>query len=368
MSKSPPAGRVPAVSLLFGKKGSQDQFDDFLAGRHIARIKASLGGDDKLSVSEYDAAEALVADWLDEIQTPALWGGVRLVVVRSAQALLMPPADQRARFEPALAVLASIAASKSPVAHLIMIAAALDVKGAAPRSGFPAAETLIRAVNKSGGLCPCIPPYESGAKSALIEHASELGVRLAPAAAQLLIHMVGAEQMALHEELDKLIAASGDAKRIDTALVEAVAAERSQATVFSLSDNILALDVAASLSDLRALREVSRTRSSGYILSSLDRSFRRCLAAAEMVRSGQSPQAAAASLGVPAFFQADFLSRLRAWKPDALLALLDRMLLCDVHIKTGALPEDVALETFVADACARRLQSLEPVGRWLYEI
>jgi|GEM_PF-3660370 len=359
---------VPAVSLLYGKKAREDLFDDYLAGEHLARMKRALGGE-SLSVSEYDAAQRDLADCLDELATPAMWGAARLVVLLSAEALLSPPAPERSRVEPILKRLTQFARAKPASGFLALVASALDLSRAgAPALSFPAAQALVDAIDAAGGLVSCVPPYETSLKQALIKRAAANAVRLLPAAADALLRIVGTDQMSLQEELDKLVAAAGEDKTIAPRDVEAVAASRPQATVFSLADKILDADVPGALTDLRSLRETPATRSAPFILSNLSMSLRRCLAASDLVARGKSPQAAAAAVGVPAFFQRDFAARLRKWSCESILALLERCLACDVQVKTGAVSDEIALECFVADACARRLSSPELVGRWLYEI
>ncbi|MCD6405256.1 MAG: hypothetical protein J7M19_05485 [Planctomycetes bacterium] len=174
--------------------------------------------------------------------------------------------------------------------------------------------------------------------------------------------------MALQEELDKLITAASGNKEITRNDVLTLAARRPQASVFTLADRILEGDTPRALADLSALRLQPATRSCPFLLAGLAASFRRYLQAARVVASGGSPREAASSLRVPGFFQDAFVRRLERWTPATLQALLDRALQCDGEVKTGAVSDRIALETFVSDACARRLKAPQLVGRWIYEV
>jgi len=370
MPKEARTGGAPVVFLLFGKSAKgEDYFDEYLAAEHTARIKTNAGGSE-IAVSEYDAADSQtdLGDCLDEVFTPALWGGTRLVMVRGVEAILSPAAEERARLEPILKRMTAAAQSGGIQGRLVLVARGLQIERGLPSSSFAAAKEFIRAVEEKGGLCPCIPPYESELKSALIRRAAQAGVKLLPAAAEAVIQTAGTEQLAVQEELDKLLSGCGKDRVISAQDVEALASTRSQATFFTLADRILDGDVARALADLRGLREMPATRFASYIITALAGSFRRYLDAAQAIESGKTFAAVMAELKVPERFQAGYAARLRRWKSESLLALLERALECDVEVKTGTQSEDVALESFVVDACRQRLRKKDLVGRWLYEI
>jgi DNA polymerase-3 subunit delta len=265
--------------------------------------------------------------------------------------------------------MAQIAAMKDAPGRLVLVAHGLDVARTGElTSPFDAAKALFARIAEAGGLCACIPPFERDLKGGLVKSASAQGVQLSPAAADALIEIVGTDQMALHEELAKLVTNAGNAKRISPEDVRELAAMRGEGNAFTLAERILDGDLAAAMSILASLREVAATRSSAYILASLATSFRRYLSSAGEVERGAGARQAAAKAGVPYYVQEAFARRLERWDARALTALLDRALQCDIEVKTGSVGEEVALETFVIDACGGHLQSRELVGRWLYEV
>jgi len=363
-----PASGVSAVCILYGRKAREDLFDDYLAREHLARLKALLGLEETGAVSEYEASESDPADILDEVATPSLWGGARFVILRGAEALLDPPAAQRPQLEAVVERMRAFAAQHSPPGHLALVASALKVERGRPATPFKPAMALIKAVEEAGGLFSCVPPFESALKRALIKKAAAAGCRLPPASARTLVETVGPDQLALMEELEKLIAAGDEGAVITPEQVEALAAARPQATAFSLADCILDGDTRSALDQLAQLRSTPATRAFGYLTTGLASSFRRYRDARRLVESGRSPRQAAGSVGVPRFFQEGFVRRLSRWKEKDLSALLVRLLQCDVEVKTGSVQEETALVTFVSDACARRPQHGELVGRWIYEV
>ncbi len=373
MSQARSSAKLSAVYILYGKlarrgKNREALFDDYLARGHIETVKSLLSDSGEPLVCEYNATDSDLADVLDEVQTPSLWGGKRLVILRGAEMVLSPPAADRARFEGFVGRILAVASAGGTDEHLVLVARALEEAGGRPRTKFKPAADLIEVVRKSGGLLSCVPPYENALKRELIRRAAEAGLRLAPSAADALIQAVGTEQMALQEEIHKLITAAEGREEITRNDVVALSARRSQASVFTLADRILEGDAPGALADLAALRLRPATRSCPFLLAGLAASFRRYLSAARVVACGGSPREAVSSLRVPRFFQDAFVRRLERWTPVSLQALLDRVLQCDEEVKTGAVSDRIALETLVSDACARRLKAPDLVGRWIYEV
>lgn len=359
---------IPAVCILFGRKGRQVLFDDYLRREHLASIRAALDEGGQSQPVTYDATEADVADVLDEVQTPSLWGGSRLVVLERAEALLAPPVNLRAGVEGLLRRILVIAEAAASSGHLVLVARALDVKANQPKTSFKPAQAIINAVRARKGLFSCVPPFESAVKRNLVAAAAQQGKRLLPQAANLLVRIAGTEQLGLREELEKLISHAGDRDTITPEDVEALASARDSSNVFNLADSILDMHTPRALEILAELRRASATRSSAFIIPALAASFRRYLGAARLVSEGASPRQAAAAGNVPPFAIDAFTARLAKWPAQRLENLLERALGCDVEVKTGSQRDQIALEAFVSDACAGARGVHTIVGRWIYEV
>ncbi|MHC4712543.1 MAG: DNA polymerase III subunit delta [Planctomycetota bacterium] len=362
------AGGVPAVFILYGRKAREDLFDEYLARRHIESIKSLLGDQRDITVSEYDTADAPdIADILDEVSTPALWGSKRLVILKGAQLILDPPVAARAGLEAVLDRIRALAAAKSPVGWLVLVAKALKVTRSGVQIGFKPAAPIVKEVEKRGGLLSCVPPFESAVKRELVARAAEAGRRLSRDAVDALVDRVGSDQAALHEELQKLLSVTEGSQTITARDVEEASAHRAQGDVFRLADAILDRDAPTAFVQLDDLASIS-SRGCAYLVFPLARSFERMLAAARLVGEGRRPREAAEAVGVPRFAQQAFAARLVKWDAAALEKLLERLLQIDVAMKSGGLKDRAALETFVSAACATELSPSQPVGRWIYEV
>ncbi len=367
MPANPPTA-IPAVCILFGRKGRQVLFDDYLQREHLASIKAALDEGGQSQPVTYDATEADIADVMDEVQTPSLWGGSRLIVLEKAEALLAPPVNLRESVEGLMKRLLVIAEAAASSGHLVLVARALDVKANQPKTSFKPAQALINAVRTRNGLFSCVPPFESALKRNLVAAAAQQGKRLLPQAANLLVRIAGTEQLALREELKKLISHAGDREAITASDVEALASARDSSNVFNLADSILDQNAPRAFEILAELRRASTTRSSAFIIPALAASFRRYLSAAQLVSTGASPRQAASASRVPSFAIDAFTARLAKWPAPRLENLLERALGCDVEVKTGSQRDEIALAAFVSDACSGARGTHQLVGRWIYEV
>jgi DNA polymerase-3 subunit delta len=105
---------------------------------------------------------------------------------------------------------------------------------------------LHEAVKKAGGDIAAeenVKPWEL--PKWVIARARELGLQLEPDTARALIAHVGDRQQRLLRELEKLALSAGDGARIDTALVDELAAPSAEHKAWSLADTIVAGDAPA---------------------------------------------------------------------------------------------------------------------------
>ena len=81
----------------------------------------------------------------------------------------------------------------------------------------------------------------------LVADAQQLGFRLEPAAARLMVDRMGANPVRLRQELERLALWAGPGGEVTAADLEAMVADTSEAAVWSLSDALLERDAAGAL-------------------------------------------------------------------------------------------------------------------------
>ncbi len=170
-----------------------------------AIVQAVIPGDDAdIGVSRFEGATVTLADVMDELRTLPFFSKRRVVLVDDADPFVT---SHRKELE-------AYVESPGESGNLILMVKSL-----------PSNTRLAKLTAKSGLAIDCSSPGESDLLPWMTNHAAALDSKLEPAAARLLLELVGAELGMLAAEIDKLsiyTADSGTIRRDDVArLVEA---------------------------------------------------------------------------------------------------------------------------------------------------
>jgi DNA polymerase-3 subunit delta len=318
-------GPVPAVVLLCGP-------ESFLVERAIETIRRRLGvieePDRGRTVWGDDPAER-IAEALDDLASPGLFGGIRLVVVRRAEAL---KGASEARV--------STGVEQTAGGHLVLAANAMDRR-----------RKLFQSVPRDG-----VHEYPAlGDRHALAgwvgRLAREYGVRVSSDGASELIERCGGDLARLASELQKLafVGASVGIEEVR----RSVATTRSHG-VEELATALETGDRAAAIRRLRAL--LAEGEAPLRIVAFLAANLRRSLHVAELAEAGLGEGAIAARLKIPGWLVRKQMGRASAsWLVAALasLAALDRAL------KQSRAP-DAAVEAAIAGLTTPRSAGRRP--------
>ncbi|HEU4737280.1 MAG TPA: DNA polymerase III subunit delta, partial [Solirubrobacterales bacterium] len=130
----------------------------------------------------------------------------------------------------------------------------------------------------------------------LVAEAKQLGFRLEPAAARLLVDRMGTDSLRLQNELERLSLWAGDGGEVSAADLGAMVSDTSEEAVWSLSDALLERDAA------KALRIAERLISQGENVTGLiyglaSRLRKACMAAAQL-EEGIPPKQVESGLGM----------------------------------------------------------------------
>ena len=191
--------------------------------------------------------------------------------------------------------------------------------------------------------------------------AAEHGKQLVAAAARLLVDLVGAEMGQLAQEMAKLAAYVGDAKRIDAADMDAlVGASRAENTwkVFDLIGDGKAGEALTLLDRLFGQGE-----DPFRLLGAFSMQLRRLAQAGRLVVQGTPPAAALEEVGVPPFGRATAEKQMRRLGRRRLGRLYDWLLQTDLGLKgMSPLPPRVLFERLVVEL-ARTPVAPRPIAK-----
>lgn len=172
----------------------------------------------------------------------------------------------------------------------------------------PAAK-LVKAVSAAAGeVFEFEAPKARDMPRVLIGEAQQLGFRLDPAAARMLVERMGANPVRLRNELERLALWAGEGGEVGAEDLEAMIADTSEAAVWSLSDALIEGNAAAALRiGERLIGQGENVTGLIYGLASRLRGA--CVAVAQL-EEGIPPQQVASSLKMHPYAAKQLVKRL----------------------------------------------------------
>jgi len=297
--------------------------DAFLRDAARREIVAALVGDadPRLCVSSFDAGAEL-ADVFDELRTPPLLAGRRVVVLADADAFV---SAHREKLEDLL---------QAPPARssLVLVVAS-----------WRAGTRLDKLVRQIGGTRDCSRPDRQGAQRFIQDAARRRGKKIAPAAASALGELIGPDLARLDAEVEKLATYAGPRQTITAEDVGRLVAPAAGPEAFALANAVTAGEPRAAL---KALADVLTSRGAEFqVLGMLGWHLRRSLAAAQDLAAGRKP-----TLNAPPAQRDALLAMLRRRPLRRLQRDVRRLLAADLAMKSGADPAE-QMQRLVVELC-----------------
>jgi DNA polymerase-3 subunit delta len=200
-------------------------------------------------------------------------------------------------------------------------------------------------------IVACDPPSQRDLPGWVSRRAQQKGATMEQSAAFDLASFVGPNLRLLDSELDKLVAyrsGAGPIRRKDVRLLVPYAQE---ANIFDMVDAIGQKDTAKAL---QLLRELQRDGAAPlYLLAMIVRQFRILVQVSDQMTQNLSPDAIAKKIGLHPYPTQKAMQQSRRWRMADLEAAYDRLLETDLAIKTGKLPDDLALDLLVVELSQR---------------
>ena len=269
------------------------------------------------SVWADDQGERL-AGALTDLESPSLFGGMQVLVVRRADALRDEEQERVG------AVLSRLGAGGA----LILVARAADQR-----------RRLFVSCVRAGAAVACTPLADGRlGQSWVVQLARERGHAIAPAAGQELLDRTGLDLGVVAGEIEKLGLHAGPGTRIETEHVRAMVGSVRAHAVQELTERLGRGDVAGTVSTLRRL--LAEGEPPLRLLGFLAANLRRALHVAELAESGLGPDDIAARLGMPPWLVSRVRGRGRAQDMVRALWVLRRL---DQDLKSTR-PSDAVFE------------------------
>lgn len=305
--------------------------EELLAARAIAAaVEAAREFDAGADVREYEAGQ-LAAGEVAEMLSPSLFGGRRVLVIRSGQ-------DARKDLAASL-----LAYAKNPDPDVTLIVAHLGAaKGKAFADGLKAAGAIV---------VPAVKLKGDRERIAFVrDEFRRNGGRCDEAAASALLQAVGTDLREIAAACSQLLADTDG--KISAAVVARYYKGRAEVSGFAVADAAMVGDVPGALEALRWALHVGVDPVP--IADAIADGVRTVARVASAGRG--NPYQMASSLGMPAWKIQKAQERSRGWSPEGLVDAMRAAADCNAAVKGGAEDRGYALEQAVF-AVARARQA-----------
>jgi len=298
--------------------------DSFMRGEALGQILHALSADsDAFGPSRVDGSRARLAEVLDDIRTPSLLGGCRVVIVEDADPFISAHRQALERY----------CSSPSPTGVLVFLC-----------NSLPRNTKLARIIEEHGAVKKLEAPRGRAITEWIIQRArTTYGKRLGQESAASLRRHIGDTLGGLDAELAKLAAFVGERGEIAGADIDGLTGHQREERVFAVTDAIISKDTASALRHWEQVLATDRAAPARAI-GGLAWGVRQMLEARRGWEEG---------IGV-----GDLARQLRT-NPEVLRMRLERtttaqlesqqrdLLAADLAVKTGASTVEIAIEKFI---------------------
>jgi len=278
---------------------------------------------------DLDGETAALADMLDELRSFALFGSGKIVVVRSADAMIT-------RFRPQME---TYCAEPSDSATLVL-----------RFNTLPGNQRISKIIAKAGKIIPCTPPKDL-AKWIADRAKTPHGLQLAPDAAALLADLIGDDLARIDNELAKL-ALMSPTPHVGIAEISSNVAFQREREMWDLTNALAAGDAAHALTRWRQLVQGDSSaefRAVTWLCLWLQ-NVRKALA---MLREGQNAFSIGQQLRIwPRELAQKFVQTAQTLGPAGAAAAIDLLAEIDYQTKTGVGDAAENVERFLLSLAA----------------
>ncbi len=298
--------------------------DRFLRGNAVEEVVRLASREmDELGPTRVDGDEADVAAVLDEVRTPSLLGGRRIVIVDDADDFISAHRETLEKY------------CSAPAADGCLVLLC---------DSMPRNTKLHKIISAHGKVIACEPMKWRELQTWIARRAADVyGKRVSDSTARLLRDLVGDSPGWLDTELGKLAAFVGSRTEITAKDVEAATGESREEKVFAVVDAMAEGNAAEALRNLQQVWATDRAAPHRAI-GGLAFSVRRLLEARRDWEAGADLNGLARQV----FTDPATLRRRFEYMTTARLERLQRGLLeIDLAVKTGASTVEVGIEKFI---------------------
>jgi DNA polymerase-3 subunit delta len=323
--------------------------DEYRAAEALDELRARLDGDGMLATNTtvLTGRGLRPGDLVQQAMAAPFMGDVRLVIVDGLLTALGSRRGIVDEWQPLLDVLPSMPAQNEVVLREPPPRDQRDALGRSPL--LTALKDLdvatvtrfdeLRVYGQRGGQSP-VAEWLRG-------RADRLGVPIEDAAIRSLVDLVGSDLRMLASEIDKLATYAGE-RTITATDVAALTPEAREQSIFDVVDAVVEGRAPTALLTVERMLTAG-TNTPLRIQAMIARQVRHLVRAAELLEGGASEEQIGAACGIRGFPATKLMRQARASTGAQAEAALRAIEASDSAVKTGELPERLALELLIVE-------------------
>jgi DNA polymerase-3 subunit delta len=280
------------------------------------------------NLNVYYGTESKGDEIAETAATLPMFASWRVVVVKKAEALSVA----------SLEALSSYIRKPSPSTCLILQGEKIDQR-----------KKFFSEIKKSGELIEFKRLYENQLATFIRNEASLRGRRIEPAAAEMLIYLVGNNLQELVSELEKAILYGGETREISVANVRAIVSDTRVNSVFELTDALGERKLEKALRSLGSL--LNGGEAPLLVLAMISRHYRQLWKVRELLERRTPVQEIGKAAGINPYFLQGIVTQARNYSSSELRRIFERIFEIDGALKTGGGKPPVLLEKFLLEVC-----------------
>lgn len=262
-------------------------------------------------------------------QTLPMFADRRMVVVKRAGDLSAA----------ALEILAACAVDPPPTTCLAFVGEKVDQR-----------KKFFQELKKKGELVECKRPYENQLGAFIREEAKGLGKRIEPAAAEMLVYLVGSNLGELTTQLEKVALYVGQREAISIGDVRGIVSDTKVESVFDLANAMGERDPAKAL---RSLATILRDGEAPLmLLAMIARHFRQLWRVRDLMAQKVAQQDISRLSGINPYFLKGVMAQARNFGTHELKLVFESLYAADLELKGGGSRRPaLIMERLVMDIC-----------------
>ena len=323
--------------------------DSFTIRETISAMKENVGTPDlrDVNVSTFEASEVSFDELVATSSTVPFMADRRMVIVRGLLGTFEPGPAARSRSRPARNGESALGEWERLAEYLPTVPETTDlvlVDGRLNRNN-----PLLRRIGRLVTVRMFPLPRGGELRAWVRDRASSKGMEVEPRAVDRLAETVGGDLDTLDSELEKLASYRPDGPVTEADVDELVSYTR-EANIFATVDAVVEGRSGPAIRLARQLLESGRPPS--YLLAMLARQVRLLVLAKELKTDGVATSELGSRLKLSDYPLKKTLEQERRFTSDRLAQMHRRLLETDVEIKSGTVPEEIAVELLIADLCS----------------